>query len=168
MELPSANSRFPWTQNPHLALQFWEEFEFGVANHPASGGDSTDCIHDDSTAASPQPNSYLGELQHMLRGASHYGLPNLEAMEVSGQTLLRVQRNGLKIGNKIFIFKHSAGHSVKPSKAESKVRTFGNGVSRPLKLDGHSVKPPKAKSKVQTHIIYRTSIHFFFNNAPNF
>ena len=83
-------------------------------------------------------------------------------VEVSGQTLLRVQRNGLKIGNKIFIFKHSAGHSVKPPKAKSKVRTFGNGVSRPLKLDGHSVKPPKAKSKVQTHIIYRTSIHFFF------
>ena len=103
-----------------------------------------------------------------IRGASHYGRPNREAVEVSGQTLLRIQRNGLKIGNKIFIFKHSAGHSVKPPKAESKVQTFGNGVSRPLKLDGHSVKPPKAKSKVQTHIIYRTSIHFFFNNAPNF
>ena len=97
-----------------------------------------------------------------IRGASHYGRPNREAVEVSGQTLLRVQQNGLKIGNKIFIFKHSAGHSVKPPKAESKVQTFGNGVSRPLKLDGHSVKPPKAKSKVQTHIIYQTSIHFFF------
>ena len=41
-----------------------------------------------------------------LRGASHYGRPNREAVEVSGQTLLRVQQNGLKIGNKIFIFKH--------------------------------------------------------------
>ena len=42
-----------------------------------------------------------------FRGASHYGRPNREAEEVSGQTLLRVQRNGLKIGNKIFIFKHA-------------------------------------------------------------
>ena len=37
--------------------------------------------------------------KEIFRGASHYGRPNREAVEVSGQTLLRVQRNGLKIGN---------------------------------------------------------------------
>ena len=36
-----------------------------------------------------------------LRATSHYGRPSREAMGLNGQTLLRVQRNGLKITNKI-------------------------------------------------------------------
>jgi hypothetical protein len=36
-----------------------------------------------------------------LRAGSHYGRPSREAMRLSGQTLLRVQRNELKIANKI-------------------------------------------------------------------
>jgi hypothetical protein len=36
-----------------------------------------------------------------LRAGSHYGHPNREAERLSGQTLLRVQRNELKIANKI-------------------------------------------------------------------
>ena len=37
----------------------------------------------------------------VLRATSHYGRQTREAMGVSGQTLLRVQRNGMKIGSKI-------------------------------------------------------------------
>jgi hypothetical protein len=36
-----------------------------------------------------------------LRAASHYGHPSREAVGLSGHTLLRVQRNGLKIVNTI-------------------------------------------------------------------
>jgi hypothetical protein len=39
--------------------------------------------------------------KHELRAASHYGRPSREAVGLSGQTLLRVQRNGLKIANQI-------------------------------------------------------------------
>jgi hypothetical protein len=35
----------------------------------------------------------------ILRADSHYGHPSREAVELSGQTLLRVQRNGLKINS---------------------------------------------------------------------
>ncbi len=53
-------------------------------------------------------------MQKQLRATLHYDRSNREAMEVNGQTLLRVQRNGLKIGNKILIFKYLVGCGVKP------------------------------------------------------
>jgi hypothetical protein len=40
-------------------------------------------------------------LHIQLRAGSHYGRPSREAVRLSGQTLLRVQRNELKITNKI-------------------------------------------------------------------
>ena len=39
--------------------------------------------------------------RYEVRVASHYGRPSREAVELNGQTLLRVQRNELKIANKI-------------------------------------------------------------------
>jgi hypothetical protein len=50
----------------------------------------------------------------LVRAASHYGHPSQEDVEVSGQTLLRVQRNGLKIAKEILELKPLAGSSVKP------------------------------------------------------
>jgi hypothetical protein len=43
-------------------------------------------------------NSFLWTLNKVcpLRAGSHYGRPSREAMRLSGQTLLRVQRNELK------------------------------------------------------------------------
>jgi hypothetical protein len=38
---------------------------------------------------------------------------------------------------------------VKPPKAKTKFQTFGDELPRPLDLDGHSMKTSKAKSKVQ-------------------
>jgi hypothetical protein len=63
----------------------------------------------------------------ILRVASHYGCPSQEVVELKGQTLLRVQRNGLKIDSQlnIGIGAFSARHSVKPPKAKPKVHTFG-------------------------------------------
>jgi hypothetical protein len=40
-------------------------------------------------------------VSHLFRAASHYGRPSREAVGLSGQTLLRVERNELKIANKI-------------------------------------------------------------------
>jgi hypothetical protein len=37
----------------------------------------------------------------VIRAASHYGRSSQEAVGLNDQTLLRVQRNGLKIANKI-------------------------------------------------------------------
>jgi hypothetical protein len=37
----------------------------------------------------------------LVRAGSHYGRPSREAVRLSGQTLLRVQRNEPKIANKI-------------------------------------------------------------------
>jgi hypothetical protein len=37
----------------------------------------------------------------VLRAASHYGRPSQEAVGLNGQILLRVQKKGLKIANKI-------------------------------------------------------------------
>jgi hypothetical protein len=51
--------------------------------------------------------------------------PSREVVGLSAQTLLRVQRNGLKIAYKIFQVVPLAEHSVKPLKVKSKVQTFG-------------------------------------------
>ena len=64
---------------------------------------------------------YTFETMGGLRAASHYGRPSREAVGLNGQTLSRVQSNGLKIINKIWEFELLGGHSVKPSKAKSKV-----------------------------------------------
>jgi hypothetical protein len=42
-----------------------------------------------------------GRVADALRAGSDYGRPSREAVRLSGQTLLRVQRNELKIANKI-------------------------------------------------------------------
>jgi hypothetical protein len=52
----------------------------------------------------------------MLRTASHYGRPSWEVVGLNGQTLWNVQRNGLKIINKIWDWEPSFGHSVKSKK----------------------------------------------------
>jgi hypothetical protein len=59
----------------------------------------------------------------LLRAASHYGRPSREAVGLNGQTLLRVQRNGLKIANKIKELEPLAGHSVKLTKAKPTIQT---------------------------------------------
>jgi hypothetical protein len=55
-----------------------------------------------------------------LRAASHYGCPNREAVGFNGQALLRVQRDGLKLANKIWELEPPTGLSVKPPKAKPK------------------------------------------------
>jgi hypothetical protein len=57
---------------------------------------------------------------------THYGYPSQEAMGMNGQTLLRVQLNGLKMGNKIYELEPLAGHSVKPPKAKPEVQRKEN------------------------------------------
>jgi hypothetical protein len=47
------------------------------------------------------PFPIIGAPITLVRDATYHGLPSRDAVGVSGQTLLRVQRNGLKIANKI-------------------------------------------------------------------
>jgi hypothetical protein len=81
------------------------------------------------------------------------GRPSGEAVGLSGQTLLRVQRNELEINSQLKYRKwnlRQIGHSVKHLKVKSKVETLGHELPRPLDLHSHSVKLIKAKPKVQT------------------
>jgi hypothetical protein len=86
-----------------------------------------------------------------LRATSHYGCPNWEAAWSNGQTLLRVQRNGLQIHSQQNIGTGAFSRTLcEASKAQTpKSKPFGHELPWPLDLDGHSVKPPKAKPKVQ-------------------
>jgi hypothetical protein len=99
-----------------------------------------------------------GTLEKMLKecitlsARSYYAHPSREAVVLNDQTLLRVQRNGLKIGNKIHELEPLARHSVKPPNAKLKVQTFGHELPRPLNLDGHYVKLPNGKSKGRSDI----------------
>jgi hypothetical protein len=56
------------------------------------------------------------------RAASHYGRPSREVVGLNGQSLLRVQKNGLKIANKMWELELLAGYSVKPSKTKPKIQ----------------------------------------------
>jgi hypothetical protein len=67
---------------------------------------------------------------------------------LNGQNSLRVQKNGLKITNKIWELELSAGRSVKPRKAKFKVQTFDHEHQRRVNFDGQYVKPSKAKPKL--------------------
>jgi hypothetical protein len=79
-------------------------------------------------------------------------------MGLNGQTLLRVQRNGLKMANKLKELEPSFGHNVKPPKAKPRVQTFGYELPWALDLDGHSLKPLKAKPKAQRKKEHPTSV----------
>jgi hypothetical protein len=67
----------------------------------------------------------------LVRAASHYGHPSEEDVELSGQTLLRVQRNGLKIAKEILELEPLVGPSVKPPKVKPKVQTHSMKKEHP-------------------------------------
>jgi hypothetical protein len=58
----------------------------------------------------------------VVRAVSYHGHPSQEAVGLNGQSLWRIQINGLKIANKIQELEPSVWHNVKPPKAKPKVQ----------------------------------------------
>jgi hypothetical protein len=91
-------------------INFWEGRQLNkfvkhlqIHEDPIDGHNGEEVVAATNTA--PWPKHHDHESRPLptvtIRAGSHYGRPSREAVRLSGQTLLRVQRNELKIANKI-------------------------------------------------------------------